>query len=176
MPKINVDDSQLYGVVANDPALSFRERLMARFAAHEWVRVINIDDEPFYWQYLPSHSETFEYTPDPMKITQRGSVEAYRLDPGDSEVLVGENAYVMIEALYKKLVAKKVVSKNGEAKAGVARSFNWTDGDMQEKIINDIYLGKENPTFRKDKVNNDVPVTPKIGQPDFNGGRLRKAE
>lgn len=143
MPKLN--DVASAGRV--NPNEIFRDRLMKRFAAHEWVRVINPDDERFTWQYLPSHKEEHEFTPDPMKITRRGAPEVYYLDPGDSEVLVGENAYIMIEGLYKKLVAKKKILDEGEAKPGVARNFNWTDANLQEQWIDKIYLGKEEPTF-----------------------------
>lgn len=147
MPRISNDE--IYGGQLTDNRTTFRERLMSRFAAHEWVRVINIDDEPYRWQYLPAHSEDFEFTPDPMKITRRGEVEAYSLDPGESEPLIGENAYVMIEGLYKKIVAKRVISRNPDAAPGQARNFNWTDGQAQEELIDRIYVGKESLKFNK---------------------------
>lgn len=157
MPRINPsDDVKAYGSAALDQRLSFRERLMNRFSSHEWVRVINIDDEPFRWQYLPTHAEEFEFTPDPMKITRREDVELYELKPGESEVLPGENAYVMLEGLYKKLVSKNYTFKYGDNKPGSpGRNFNWNDGQQQEEIIDRIYLGKENPKFNKKVV--DVP-------------------
>lgn len=162
MPKINIDEVSTYGTGAQDQRLNFRERLMNRFAAHDWVRVINIDNEGFRWQYLPSHAEEFEFTPDPMKITRRGEVEAYGLAPGESEVIIGENAYVMIEALYKKIVSKKVIAKNPELPSSTARNFNWTDGIMQDELINRIYLGKESPSFKQVKTNViEQPAPPK---------------
>jgi hypothetical protein len=128
---------------------TMRQRLMERFAGHEWVRVINIDDEPYIWLYLPSHAEDFEFTPDPMKITRRGEVEAYQLDPGESEVILGENAYIMIEGLYKRLAGKAVINRSPNVAPGYARSFNWDDGVQQEEFIERIYLGKEDPSFRR---------------------------
>lgn len=148
MPKISLDEAQAYGVKPADQRLMFRERLMNRFASHEWVRVINIDDEDFIWQYLPKHAEEFEFTPDPMKVTHRGEVEAYRLTPGESEVVVGENAYIMIESLYKKLIAKKVILRTPDQPTTMARNFNWTDPVSQEEFIDRIYLGKEAPSFK----------------------------
>jgi len=46
---------------------------MDRFQSHEWVRVINVDDEPYRWQYLPTHAETIEFDNGsvPMKHTYR---------------------------------------------------------------------------------------------------------
>lgn len=149
--------------------LTFRERLMKRFAAHEWVRVINLDDEPFYWQYLPQHSETFEFTPDPMKITYRDDPESWMLNPGESEVIIGENAYVMIEALYKKLVAKGFLKKHGINEPGKpGRNFNWSDGNKQEELIDKIYLGKETPVFGD--AANSTPITPRV---KASTGRIR---
>ena len=139
MPRIKADKA--YGVGPQDQRLMFREKLMKRFAAHDFVRVINVDNEPFIWQYLPSSAEDFEFTPDPMKITHRGEVEMYRLDPGQSEVIVGENAYLMIEGLYKKLSAKKMIGGRPDLGPGQARNFNWTDGYAQDEWINKIYLG-----------------------------------
>lgn len=177
MPKINAADSQIYGAQSTDSRATFRERLMKRFAAHDWVRVINIDNEPFRWQYLPAHAEEFEFTPDPMKITRRGDVEVYQLNPGESEVLIGENAYLMIEGLYKKLVSKKVIKKNPDMQPGFARNFNWTDGKSQEELIERIYLGKENPQFNRPEVANESAAKPgpKPKVAHAATGRIKKA-
>lgn len=161
MPRIDIDASSP-GVGSTNERMAFRDRLMRRFAAHEWVRVINIDDETFFWQYLPVHAEKLEITDSataPMKSTIRDSVEAYMLDPGESEVIIGENAFVMIEALYKKLISKKFLAEKGEAKLGDAgRNFNWSAGEKQEELIDRIYLGKETPSFSFEKAP-DVPIT-----------------
>lgn len=164
MPRIKPDEKQIYGSSDLEQKLTFRERLMNRFAAHEWVRVINVDDETFRWQYLPTHAEKFEYTSDPMKATYRDSVEAYELAPGESEVIIGENAYVMIEALYKKVISKHVIDQRPDMPPGNARNFNWTDGAAQEQWIDQIYIGKEQP-FREKRAGRppvQVPPTPKL--------------
>lgn len=178
MPKINPEEVTTYGEGPQNQRLSFRERLMERFDAHEWVRVINIDDENFRWQYLPAHAEKFEFTADPMKVTYRDSVEAYLLEPGESEVIIGENAYVMIEALYKKLITKKVISRSPNISNTTARNFNWTDGGAQDEMIDRIYLGKESPNFRNvPKVSEDVkqPVLPPKQPAAIKSRRIRSA-
>lgn len=161
-PSDNANQPVAYGTSTQDNRLTFRERLMKRFAAHEWVRVINIDNEPFTWQYMPQHEERFEFTPDPMKITYRGEPELYSLSPGEDEVIIGENAFVMIEALYKKVISKRVIAKTPDMKPGQARAFNWTDGIAQDELIDRIYLGKESPRFGSDFPNPnpllDVPT------------------
>lgn len=162
MPRIDLEQADVYG--NNDFAENdlFRARLMKRFAGHEWVRVINIDTEPYTWQYMPSQAEDYDFSADGhMKDTHRGPVEAYRLDPGESEVLIGENAYLMIEGLYKRVVSKRIISDNPTMQPGHARSFNWTDGRAQEDAIENIYIGKETPSFGKPS---ELPAieTPKI--------------
>jgi hypothetical protein len=147
---------------------------MDRFQPHEWVRVINLDDEDFYWQYLPQHAETFNFTPDPMKETYREPVEAWMLKPGESEVIIGENAYLMIENLYKRLVAKGYLKKNGlAAKDNPGRNFNWSDSTQQEELIDKIYLGKENPEFRSKSHAQTIKV-PETPRPTAPSGRLRQ--
>lgn len=177
MPLLNEEQAQnkVYGT---DGSFSqrkiFRERLMDRFSSHEWVRVINPDDEDFYWQYLPQHSETMEFTPDGMqKLTEREPVEAWILHPGESEVIIGENAYVMIDSLYKKLVAKGYLHKHGpNPERNPGRNFNWSDSRQQEELIDKIFLGKETPEFNKKKASTSVNELHPAGQTT---GRLKAA-
>lgn len=150
MPQINTaanKDIKPYGIQPNTNQKSFQERLMDKFKAHEYVKVINVDDELFMWQYMPAEKEEYEYTPDGMhRHTRREDPEVWMLDPGESETIVGANAYLMIEALYKKLITKKAVMTM-EVKPGQARSFNFADGTAQDHWIGRIFLGKEVPTF-----------------------------
>ena len=159
MPRISPQEQHSAQNV--DVKKMFRERLIDRFGASDFVRVINPDTEPFTWSYLPSKDESLEMSNDGMhRFAIRNEAEFYQLNPGESEVIVGENAYIMIEALFKKLVAKKVVDKGGEFKPGMAaRNFNFSDALAQEQLIDEIYLGKETPTFtfNKEEVN-DTPA------------------
>lgn len=174
MARIDPSKIASYNISQDDQRKVFRERLMDRFAAHEWVRVINPDNEPYAWYYLPSHNESFTYTADPMKITQRGDVEAYMLKPGESEVILGENAYVMIEGLYKKMAGKAAIRKTPNVQPGVARSYNWSDGLQQEEFIKQIYLGKESPTFSDKATLEDVKKDLEIVHENIKPGRIRK--
>lgn len=176
MPQLkNSDDFKSYGTTNYEPALLFMQRLEKRFAPHEWVRVINIDNEPVYWQYMPVHNETVEFDTGsvPMKHTYRENPEAWVLNPGESEILIGANAYLMIDNLYKKLIAKGYIKKNGEFTPGTAgRNFNWSDPKTQEDLIDKIFLGKENPSFGNAKPAAKVPETPRL---TTTSGRLRTA-
>lgn len=143
MPLIQKSNKEItpYGVTPNDNTMSFQERCMKLFAAHEYVTVQNVDSEAYIWQYMPAHEEEFEYTSDPMKITRRGDPEMWMLDAGQSETIVGANAYIMMEGLFKKLAAKKKLADTPEIE-GQARNFSFSDGEQQQKWIEKIYVGK----------------------------------
>jgi hypothetical protein len=134
----------------------FREKLMKRFSAIDFVRVINPDTEDFTWQFMPQSKEveTFDNTSStvPMKNTHREPPEVYKLAPGESAVIQGANAYVMIEALGKRLMAKKVISKTPEIAPGQARQLGFSDDLRQQEVIDMIYLGKNMPAFAPSKV------------------------
>src|SRR5580698_5529094 len=109
-----------------------------------------------------------------MKITRRGGVESYQLGQGENEGLLCENAYVMIEGIYKRKAGKAVQRKSPNVAPGYARSYNWDDGIQQEEFIQQIYLGKENPEFATPKaVRNQVAED--IGVKDSQPTRMRQA-
>lgn len=154
-----------YGVGAPTNLLSFQDRLLEKFKPQEYVRVINPDSETFFWQYMPDYNEEYQYTEDGMhRHTRRSEPEVWELGAGETETIVGANAYVMIEALYKKITAKKVLMTPGEP--GQARKFNHDNGDAQDYWINKILVGKEVPTFTSinDKVS-DEPTKRGPGRP-----------
>lgn len=139
----------------------FRERLRDRYAPSEWVRVINIDDEPYEWQYFPSSGEDISWTDNGAvrvvsgraSFTKNyeqslpGNEQLWVMGAGESEVLIGENADLFIEGLYKRLVAKQRVHEKPNISETQARKFNWNDGLLQEQMIDKIFLGIERPNF-----------------------------
>jgi hypothetical protein len=82
----------------------------------------------------------------PMKNTYREPPEVYRLEPGQSAVLIGGNAYMMVESLVKQMMVKKTISRHPNMKPGQALNFNFSDDSAQGSWIPQIYLGKVNPT------------------------------
>lgn len=163
MPKVPTgaaQDVKPYGVGTNTNQLPFQERLLERFKPHEYVKVINVDDEPFMWQYMPAEKEEYEYTPDGMhRHTRRGDPEVWMLEPGESETIIGACAYLMIENLYKKLMSKKVMATPNPNPA-IARKFNFGDPTQAEYWIDHILVGKEVPSFTaiNDTKADDDPV------------------
>lgn len=160
MPQVNPSESNVSRVIAND-SKTVRERLYDRFKPHEYVRVKNIDDEDFEWQYMPvsAEEETIEDGGATHAVYGRkgfnssytgiipGNEQLWKMEAGDSEVLLGENAYLFIDGLYKRVVAKRAIEKSPNQPSTQARNFNWTDGQMQEKLINEILIGVEKPQF-----------------------------
>lgn len=159
MPKITPSKQATATTIKEGKA--FRERLRDRYQPTQWVRVINIDSEAFSWQWFPSTAETEEFTDNgAVRVTSGrahftsdysqkipGNEELWSIDPGESEVLIGENADLFIEGLYKRLVARKKIDERPDIEATQARSFNWNDGLLQEQMIDKIFLGVEQPNF-----------------------------
>lgn len=154
----------------------FRDRLRDRYAPTDFVRVINIDNEPFQWQYFPidGEQETFTDNGAVRVISGRqrftgnyeqklpGNEQIWEINAGDSEVLLGANADLFIEGLYKRLVAKKRIKDMPNIEATKARSFNWNDGLLQEQMIDKIFLGVERPMFDEPKPTaSGIDKTPK---------------
>lgn len=143
------------GYSAGSPEqITFRERLEKRFSATDFVRVINPDNEEFVWQALDPKTESYFIDRGPMKNTTRGNPRLYRIGPGQSLVLEGWNAQLMIDKLYRKIRAKNALSR----RAGMSYDdavkknlgdipINWADGDQQEQYIDQIFVSVENPSF-----------------------------
>jgi hypothetical protein len=141
----------------NDPSLlkethsgrstTIKEKLRKLFEPTDFVRVINPDTEAFVWQWLPPQKEDITFTDGtvPMKITHRGDPEIWKLDAGQSGTIVGANAYVMMDGLIKRMMAKKVIARDPNVKPGQARNFNFSDDVAQQEWINVIFLGLDNP-------------------------------
>lgn len=144
-------------------AKAFRDRLRDRYAPTDYVRVINIDDEAFKWQWFPSTGEETYFTDNGnVRVTEgrqrftknyeqvvSGNEQLWELDAGATEVLVGENADLFIEGLYKRLVAKQRIHDTPKIAETQVRKFNWNDGLLQEQMIDKIFLGIETPNFSK---------------------------
>lgn len=160
MPQINRSHaSATIGAASFQDNKLFRERLMDRFAPSDYVRVKNIDDQDFEWKWMPTTGEdtTMDDGGQVRIVSGResfskdfsrrlpGNEQIWKITAHDEEVLIGENAYLFIEGLYKTLVAKSVVAKNPDTKS--ARNFNWTDGAKQEEMIDKIFIRKEQPQF-----------------------------
>lgn len=162
MPQIQKDKNKPTATTIKE-AKPFRDRLRDRYAPSDYVRVINIDNEAFEWQYFPSAGEDVTFTDNGtvrvvsgrQSFTKNyeqsipGNEQIWSIDAGDEEVLVGENADLFIEGLYKRLVAKKRVDERPNIEEGKVRKFNWNDGLMQEQMIDKIFLGRETPNFNE---------------------------
>lgn len=145
-----VDKPQLYGVNAGKLPTPFRQKLADLFQSSDFVRVINIDDERFVWQSLDPKDETYNIVAGPQKDTRRGLPKLYSIEPGQSMVLEGWNAYIMIDKLYKKVSAKDRLARRTLEQMNDKKhvtNFVWDDEEQQRQYINRIFVGIEQPQF-----------------------------
>lgn len=156
---------QLYGVSntsVNDVNKTFVDRLHDRFEPTDFVRVINPDDETFYWQSMNPSKEAESNVGRTGHYIQRDLPDMYGIQPGETKVLQGWNAYIMIEQLYKKLSQKEVIASHPEGKniegKPVDLAFAWYDDNKQQKYIDMILIGIETPEFDR----GGVSPTPQI--------------
>lgn len=130
---INQDTPGVQAFVPQKPQ-NMHERLMQRFAANQFVRVINIDTQPFEWDYMPVSKEYVTHPQGESQQVYRGAPDHYRLESGESKVLEGANAYLMIEGLFKQILQNQP--------RGV---LSISDGSLQEKYIDQIFQGTVDP-------------------------------
>lgn len=134
----------LYGNTKPGLPKTFQERLRELWEPHQYVRIMNIDSEVFYWQSLNPIDETYEIDRGPTKITYRRSPRQYSIKSGESMPLEGWNAYVAVEQLYKKVLARKMTENRGDRKEII---FNWQDPAGWDVFLPRIFMGAETPTF-----------------------------
>lgn len=154
MPQIKVTedqaheaDSPLYGIGETDNSVKVQEHLIKMFAPHETVQVMNIDDEPIKWQYQPAYNERYGVSDDGTKDVSRGLPELWEIPAGEMDVLIGENAYLMMDTLYKRLVVKKAggtVARPQDERE--IKNFSWNDPLKMQQILEKVFMGKITPS------------------------------
>ena len=152
----NSEAPKPYGVGAPQNNVPLQQKLIDLFKPQEFVTIFNIDDEPLYWQYMPTDNETETFSEDGMqRMVNRTDPEMWMVGPGETEVIVGESAYRALDTLYKNVSAKKTLAKYNdptsplfdEKGAHQPKNFNFADSGAQDLFIEKAYLGKAIPTF-----------------------------
>jgi hypothetical protein len=141
--------------------MPFRERLGKLFKPTEFARVINIDTEPFSWDYC-SEEEVIQDR-DSRSVVSR-KIDKYELQPGESQVLEGGCAYVAIEKMFRKVLPRETGKY-----AGIL------DPVAQQTYIDRIFLGKENP-FIKQKVEAKVAEEVAKDEPEQEFATVKPAQ
>lgn len=141
---------QIYGTKpVSDNLKTFWERCGEKFKPEDFVRVMNIDDETFYWQALDPRDEIHNIEGNQFMVhdnTIRRDPKIWSIPAGATMVLEGWNAAIMIEKLYKKMLAKKSTSQP-LAEGQKVRNFGFANPDRQEEYIGKIFVNVERPTF-----------------------------
>ena len=147
---------RLYGIDKTENAIPFQEKLMRLFKPQEFVTIMNIDDEPIFWQYMPAENETENFSEDGMqKQVNREAPEMWVIPAGDTEVLVGASAYRALDVMYKAWSSKTTLRKFSDPSAPqfnkdnehMPKNFNFADGGAQDLFIERAFLGKAMPSF-----------------------------
>jgi len=143
------NDQPLYGVTVDNRPKPIAEKLADLFKPSDFVRVINIDNQDFQWQALNPKDETYFMEPGPQKTTVRGKPRVYTIRAGQSLVLEGWNAQIMIEQLYKKVSAKAILEHRRDVSDGKPTDIplQWGDSEKQDFYIKKIFIGVETPSF-----------------------------
>ena len=126
------------------------DRMADRFKPEDFVRVLNIDDETFYWQSLDPRDEHIQVEGNQFmqhKNTIREKPKMWSIPAGATMVLEGWNAYIMINNLFKKVIAKKKLGTRMEGQR--ITNFAWQSPRLQEEYIDKIFVGVEKPEFTK---------------------------
>lgn len=163
MPQVKPADLQqqanapaVYGTDKPANNVPLQQKLYDLFKPQEFVTIMNIDDEPLYWQYMPIERETEAFSEDGMqRMVNRGEPEMWMINPGEVEVIVGESAYRALDALYKNVMAKSTLKRFNDPTSPLydekgqhlPKNFNFADSGAQDAFIKKAYLGKAVPTF-----------------------------
>jgi hypothetical protein len=129
---------------------------MRKFKAQDFVTIKNVSDRPVYWQYIPLEGEQESFSEDGMqKHITRQTPEMWYIPAGETEVLVGESAYLCLDVMYKQIAVDSTTKKfrdptsplfdaNGQH---LPKNFNFSDSGLQDDVIKAAYLGKATPVF-----------------------------
>jgi len=154
MPKVPVQKlnrDKLYNVDEVDMQMNFGERLRKYFKPHDTVKVQNVDSEVIEWQFLEEDKENFTIEDDSnIKIVTRDDPDLWRIEPGDVDILEGCCAYLMIEALFKQMTARKVGPVEHPLDQRDIRNFAFDDPAAQDNFIKRVFLGKITPQMMKE--------------------------
>jgi len=124
------------------------DRMAKRFSPDDFVRVMNIDNETFYWQSLVPSDEHIEIEGSQFmlhKRTTREKPKLWSIPAGGTMVLEGWNAAIMIDKLFKKVLAKNKIGNRPEGQK--ITNFSWANGQLQDEYIDKIFVGIEKPEF-----------------------------
>jgi hypothetical protein len=147
---------ELYGANQVENTLPFQARLMELFKPQEFVTIMNITEDPCYWQYMPIDNEVEASSEDGIqRMITRGEPEIWVILPGATEVVVGASAYRALDVMYKNFTSAKTLKKFrdpnspqfNEKNEHLPKNFNFADGGAQETFIKAAYLGKATPVF-----------------------------
>lgn len=163
-----------YGTGKPQNNIPLQQKLFELFKPSEFVTIMNIDDEPLYWQYMPIEGEEATFSEDgTQRMISRTQPEMWVIAPGETEVIVGESAYRALDTLYKNVMAKSTLQRFNDPTSPMfdekgkhlPKNFNFADSGAQDAFIEKAYLGKAVPTFGNAQPVAAIPSAPPVAAP-----------
>lgn len=162
MPKLDpakLAPSEIYGKEQVDTTLTMGERIRKRFKPFDTVQVKNVDTIPIRWQWLPEDAESYVIDETDVKIVDRDDPDVWELEAGETDVLQGSCAYIMIEQLYKQLCVRKVGVTLQPLDQREIKNFAFDDPASQEALIDIIFIGKVTPQMMQEAARRQIEET-----------------
>lgn len=156
-----MSDENYYGAPTDSSIQTLGQRLREYYAPEDFVTVINVDNTPITYQFTnPTDIETFSDYPGHKDTIQKAAPQRVTLNPGDTKLCPAYEADLMIENLIKQITSKAVRKEIDSGQAVKWQSANWSDPNVQEKLIKEIFLGKKDivGAYNKDISTPPIPA------------------
>jgi len=138
-----MDNQAYYGSEPSQNKISLGERLREYYEPHEFVTIQNIDTQPVKYQFAePESVETFSNYAGHKDTVIKRPPQVVTLQPGETKLCPAYEADLMIENLIKQ-VAMKRSEEQRRKNNSLFVSGDWTDPELQKKLIEQIFVGKE---------------------------------
>lgn len=135
---------EYYGAPSDSTIQTLGQRLREAYDPQDFVTVINIDTQPITYQFTaPNDIETYSDYPGHKDTIQKAPPQRITLQPGETKLCPAYEADLMIENLIKQITTKSTRTAIDEGSAVAWQSANWTDPNVQKRLIGEIFLGKK---------------------------------
>jgi hypothetical protein len=133
-----------YGAAAEMHSLTLGERLRTYYEDTDFVTVQNTDIRPITYQFAaPGDIETYSAYPGDKNTVVKRPPSVITLEPGQTKLCPAYEADLMIENLIKQITSRKVADDVTAGKVKPWSTAKWLDPNIQKKLIEEIFIGKE---------------------------------
>lgn len=143
------------------------ERLRDKYEPEDFVEVMNIDTQPLKYQFTsPSDLETFSDYPGHKDTIQKHPPQVVVLQPGERKLVPAYEADRMLTVLIKQIAVRNTANQIGSGSVVRWQTTNWNDPKLQEEILRQALLGKEDVLGMYNRPNRQADITKDLGLDD----------